>query len=164
MDDRLRPEGGYAPRQRQLHWIVAGLVFLQLLLGTFIGVTQPVDHRSVLVLHAVIGSTIFLLMLMRWRLRRRVGAPAPPSGTSVDAAVLARVNHLGYYVLLLGIPVIGWCAYLFHGGFGALHAAGAGVLVLAIIAHLAGVIYHRWVRRDELLQRMLPARGSGERT
>jgi hypothetical protein len=58
-------------------------------------------------------------------------------------------------VLLLTIPVIGWCAFLFRGGFAALHAAGAGVLVLAIAAHLAGVGYHSWIRRDGLLQRMV---------
>jgi len=82
----------------------------------------------------------------------------------VDAAVLARVNHLGYYVLLLALPVIGWCAYLFGGGFGALHIAGVGVLLLAIIAHLAGVTYHRWFRHDGLLQRMLPSQHGTEPT
>jgi cytochrome b561 len=156
MDDEIRPEGGYARRQRRLHWIVAGLVVLQLLLGVIIGTTQPADHRAVLWVHAAVGSTIFVLMLSRWKLRRRVGAPPPPSGTSVDAAILAHVNHLGFYVLLLALPVIGWCAYLFHGGVGALHAAGVGVLVLAIAAHLGGVTYHRWFRHDDLLQRMLP--------
>jgi cytochrome b561 len=124
-----------------------------MLLGAFIGVTEP--HRVVLWIHAAVGLTIFVLMLLRWQLRQHVGAPLPPSGTSVDAVILARVNHVGYYVLLLTLPVIGWCAYLFHG-FGALHAAGAGVLVLAA-AHLAGVTYHRWFRHDDLLQRMLPA-------
>jgi cytochrome b561 len=156
MSDTLRPEGGYTLRQRNLHWIVAGLVTLQLVLGVIIGATRPPDHRVILWLHAAVGSTIFVLMLVRWQLRKRVGAPPPPSGTSSDAAILARINHLGYYVLLLALPVIGWCAYVFHGGFGALHVAGAGVLVLAIAAHLAGVIYHRWFRHDDLLQRMLP--------
>jgi cytochrome b561 len=155
MDDEVRPEGGYTLRQRRLHWIVASLVVLQLMLGAFIGSTRPADHRPILMLHAAIGTTIFILMLSRWQLRRRIGAPPPPAGTPVDAAVLARANHLGYYVLLLTIPVIGWCAFLFDSGFGALHAAGAGVLVLAIGAHLAGVAYHSWIRRDGLLQRMV---------
>ena len=162
MDFEVRPEGGYTQRQRRLHWVVTGLVVLQLLLGAIVGATQPADHRLVLWIHAAVGSTIFVLMLLRWQLRRRAGAPTPPSDTPMDAAILARVNHLGYYVLLITLPIIGWCAYLFHGGFGALHAAGAGVLVLAIAAHLAGVMYHRWFLHDDLLQRMLPAHfGSG---
>ena len=155
MDDETRPQGGFAPRQRRLHWIVAGLVLLQLALGAIVGSTTPADHRMVLGLHVVVGSTIFVLMLARWQLRQRVGVPPPPAGTPVDAAVLARVNQLGYYALLLALPIIGWCAYLFGGAFGALHAAGAAVLVLAIAAHLAGVAYHRWIRNDGLLQRML---------
>lgn len=68
----------------------------------------------------------------------------------------SQVNALLLPALLLAMPVIGWCAYLFGGGFGALHAAGAGVLVLAIVAHLAGVAYHSWIRQDGLLHRMLP--------
>src|ERR1700743_1896715 len=127
MNNEMRPEGGYAPRQRRMHWIVAGLVALQLVLGLIIGATQPASHRVVLWVHAAIGSTIFVLTLLRWQLRRRVGAPAAPSGTPMDGAILARVNQLGYYALLLAIPVIGWCAYLFRGGFGALHIAGVGV-------------------------------------
>ncbi|MFL5255872.1 MAG: cytochrome b/b6 domain-containing protein [Rhodopila sp.] len=162
MDDEIGPEVGYAPRQRRLHWIVAGLVVLQLLLGAIIGSTRPADHKSILWLHAAVGSAIFILMLLRWQLRQRLGAPPPPAGTPVDAAVLARVNHLGYYVLLLSIPVIGWCAFLFDGGFGALHIAGVGVLLLAIAAHLAGVAYHRFVRRDGLLQRMVPTQPGAE--
>ena len=155
MDDETRPEGGFAPRQRRLHWIVAGLVLLQLALGAIIGSTAPADHKMVLWAHAAIGSTIFFLMVARWQLRQRVGVPPPPAGTPIDAAILARVNHLGYYALLLALPVIGWCAYLFHGAFGVVHAAGAGVLVLAIAAHLGGVAYHSWIRGDGLLQRML---------
>ena len=117
MDDEIRPEGGYASRQRRLHWIVAGLVVLQLLLGIIIGTTRPVDHRLVILIHAAVGSTIFVLMVSRWRLRQRVGAPSPPSGTPQDAAILARINHLGYYGLLLSIPIIGWCALLFRVRF-----------------------------------------------
>jgi len=41
MDDEVRPEGGYAPRQRRLHWIVVGLVVLQLMLGAVIGSPGP---------------------------------------------------------------------------------------------------------------------------
>ncbi|MBS0640374.1 MAG: cytochrome b/b6 domain-containing protein [Acetobacteraceae bacterium] len=156
MDDEVRPAGGYTGKQRRLHWIVAGLVVVQLALGSVIASSQPGDHKGTLLLHAGIGTAIFLLMLSRWQLRKRVGAPPPPSGTPVDAAALARANHLGYYALLLAMPVIGWCAYLFGGGFGAVHAAGAGILLLAIAAHLAGVAYHSWIRQDGLLHRMLP--------
>ena len=162
MDDEVRPEGGYTPKQRRVHWIVAGLVVLQLFLGVIIGSTQPSQHIQIMWLHAAVGSTIFVLMLSRWRLRQRVGAPKPPPGTPVDAAALARANHLGYYALLLGIPVIGWCAYLFDSGFGSLHAAGAGILVLAIVAHLCGVYYHRFIREDSLLSRMLPGQRASE--
>ena len=156
MDEKVRPAGGYTPKQQRLHWIVAGLVVVQLALGSVIATTLPADHRGIMLLHAAVGTAIFLLMLSRWQLRQRIGAPQPPPGTPVDAAALARANHLGYYALLLTMPPIGWCAYMFGGGFGALHVAGAGVLVLAIAAHLTGIAYHAWIRHDGLVQRMLP--------
>ncbi len=153
-----RPPGRYALSQQQLHWVVAAAVVLQLLLGLWVGTTPPARHGAILVLHAVIGTTIFALMVSRLRLRRRLGAPPPPAGTPLDAAVFARANHLGYYALLLVLPVIGWCALLSRGAigaaFGRVHLALALVLVLAICAHLAGVAYHGLIRRDGLLRRM----------
>jgi cytochrome b561 len=76
----------------------------------------------------------------------------------LDAAVLARSNHLGFYVLLLALPLLGWLAYLSGGPaaamWGAIHGALAQVLVLSIFLHLAGVIFHQYIRRDGLLRRM----------
>ena len=105
-------------------------------------------------------------MVARLKLRRRVGAPPPPAGTPVDPALLARINHYGFYGLLLLMPVIGWLAYAFDRPdatfFGSIHGALALVLFLAICAHIAGVIYHTKFRRDGLLSRMAFAKSTGE--
>ena len=39
-----------------------------------------------------------------------------------------------------------------------LHWCGAVTIILLILAHLSGVIYHSFVRRDGVLQRMLPGK------
>lgn len=149
--------------QRRLHWIVAALVGFQLALGLFIGTMdrQPQNDaslRNILIVHLITGTVIFGLMCKRLSLRRQLGAPPSPEGTPVDASILARSNHLGFYVLLLALPVLGWLAYLSPkptaAAWGAIHGGLALVLVLAICAHLCGVIYHQYIRRDELLRRM----------
>jgi hypothetical protein len=61
---------GYSPAQRQLHWIVAALVAIQLALGLVIGTVdwQPRDDsplRNVLIVHLVTGTVIFGLMCKR---------------------------------------------------------------------------------------------------
>jgi cytochrome b561 len=157
-----RPPGGYALRQRRLHWLVAAFVAVQLAVGLWIRANGASHHAGVLALHAAVGTAIFFLVLQRFRVRQQLGAPEPPEGTPTEVAKLAQVNHLGYYVILLALPVFGWLAYLcqdkmreFFGGF---HWAFAVTLMLAICAHLAGVIYHTYVRHDGLLRRMWPIR------
>jgi cytochrome b561 len=158
-----RPAGKYAPRQQRLHWIVAALVVVQLAIGITLGFMprQPDNQPfldKMMFLHVIIGTVIFGLMVMRWRLRRALGAPGSPPGTPYDAALLARLNHYGFYALLLTMPVVGWLAFGSSGRaasiLGGLHGAMAFTLVLAIGGHLAGVAYHTYIRRDGLLERM----------
>ena len=173
---------GFLPAQRRLHWIVAGLVVVQLTFGMWIGAVsaQPGNAELLSRLFAVHGGTgalIFVLMLARLRLRRDIGVPPPTPGTPALAAMLARLNHHAFYVLLLALPVIGWFALGAHGVplslfgildlpapiaadhdsavvLGRMHGGLALLLVAAIAAHLAGVVYHTRGRRDGTLQRM----------
>ena len=158
-----RPEGGYSQLQRRLHWSVAALVVLQLVLGTIIGVIADPSAPNplvskLLVVHLVIGTVIFGLMWKRLALRRRVGAPPSPEGTPFEASLLARINHLGFYALLLTLPVLGWLAFLTKPPaaalFGSIHGGLALTLLLAVCAHLAGVAFHKYIRRDGSLRRM----------
>jgi cytochrome b561 len=158
-----RPSGKYTPRQQRLHWIVAALVLLQLAIGITLGFMprQPDNQPfldKMMILHLVIGTVIFVVMVVRWRLRRALGAPGSPPGTPYDASLLARLNHYGFYVLLLTLPVVGWLAFGAGGRaasiLGGLHGALAFTLILAICGHLAGVAYHTYIRRDGLLERM----------
>jgi cytochrome b561 len=176
------PIEGYVPAQRRLHWIVAALVLLQLSVGVWIGGTsrEPANAELLGRLFAIHGGTgvlIFVLMIIRLQLRRQLGAPPAPPGTPEDVARLARLNHQAFYVLLLTLPVLGWFA-LGAAGFGLslfgivtlpspiaenhatalvlgrIHGGLALVLAAAILAHLAGVVYHTFIRRDGLLKRM----------
>jgi cytochrome b561 len=158
-----RPAGGYTKTQRRLHWIVAALVVLQLIGGLTIGVLHYALGKDpligkLLIGHLANGTLIFGLMCARLMLRRRLGAPALPAGTSYDVALLSRLNHYGFYALLLIMPILGWTAYLSSGSLhslaGGIHASLALVLALAIGAHLAGVVYHTYIRKDGLLRRM----------
>ncbi len=160
-----RPAGGYSRLQRQLHWIVAALVVLQLIVGITIGLFGYMFGKDpflakLLVLHVITGTVIFALMVKRWMVRRQLGAPALPEGTPYDVAMLSRLNHYGFYGLLLILPILGWLAYLSNKPlstlFGGIHGSLALVLALAICAHLAGVAYHTYIRKDGVLRRMWP--------
>jgi cytochrome b561 len=157
------PAEVYTLQQRRLHGIVAALVVAQLTVGVWIGITPNLPENDLLLdqlypLHVLTGALIFVLMLMRLTLRRRLGVPPPPAGTPDDAALLAHLNHQGFYVLLLALPVFGLLTLITSGRtstlFGGIHGGLAVTLVVAVCAHIGGVIYHNNVRRDDLLQRM----------
>ena len=172
----------YAPQQRWMHWIVAGLVAVQLGVGWMLATTAAAhgsqsDLERLGAIHGGTGALIFILMLVRLRMRRRLGVPPPPAGTPETVSWLARANHRAFYVMLLAQPILGWMAASASGlglsifglvslpnlvatdpdsalALGRLHGAVAVILLLLIAAHLAGVIYHSFVRGDRLLTRM----------
>lgn len=128
-------------------------------------------------LHESLGVTVFVLALARI-VYRRVNPPPPlPPDTPALVRLAAHVTHVALYALLLLMPVIGFLATNAWGFplslFGVLplpspigknealaqwlslfHFSGAISIILLIGGHLAGVVYHTFIRRDGLLKRM----------
>jgi cytochrome b561 len=109
--------------------------------------------------------------------------PAPPLPLTVTRVemVLARSTHLTLYVILIVIPLAGYLNAAAAGHavslFGilrippclpendrvsqaaiAVHLVGQYVLYLFVALHTAGALYHGVIRRDGVLDRMLPTR------
>src|SRR3712207_2669781 len=91
-----------------LHWIIAALIVVNLLLGFFReDFERPV--RAVLMgWHKSIGFTVLGLTLARilWRLTHR--PPAFDSAMKGWEIGLARLVHAFFYLLLLALPLSGW--------------------------------------------------------
>jgi cytochrome b561 len=176
----MTPSLRYHPTSRWLHWLTAALVFVIIPVGLWIKYFEPADEAFKLRLyniHESLGVIVFVLVLVRI-LNRYLNPPPPlPPDTPAVIHLAARVNHWGLYALLVLMPVIGFLATNAWGFplsvFGVLplpapigkneeiakvlsflHWCGALTILLLIAAHLAGVIYHTFVRRDGLLQRM----------
>ena len=128
-------------------------------------------------LHESFGVTVFMLALIRLVYRRLHPPPPLPPDTPALVRLGAHVTHIALYALLLLMPVIGFLATNAWGFplsvFGVLplpspiaknealaewlsffHWCGAITIILLIGGHLAGVVYHTFVRRDGLLKRM----------
>jgi cytochrome b561/polyisoprenoid-binding protein YceI len=91
-----------------LHWLIAGLIVLQIVLaGRMEGPSTP-ERFAVFQLHKSIGITVLILSLLRlgWRLLH----PPPPLPSTMAAweRVLARATHAGFYLVMLGMPLTGW--------------------------------------------------------
>lgn len=91
-----------------LHWLIAAAIGLQLVLGNRIGGPDTPEVFALTQLHKSVGITILLLSLARlaWRL---VNPPPPMPATMARwEAWLARGAHVGFYVIMIGMPLTGW--------------------------------------------------------
>ncbi|MEQ8395138.1 cytochrome b [Thalassobaculum sp.] len=113
------PATGFAPLQRVLHWVVAGLVLATLAGGLVIGrlgfdrVTALLggSGRDVLYeYHKTFGLIVLGLMLIRLFVRIDRGRPAYNPPIKPWQQAVSQTVHYLFYVLLLAMPVLGWLA------------------------------------------------------
>ena len=91
-----------------LHWAIAALIVLNLLLGFFHEDFEKPVRSAMMNVHKATGLTILVLTLARlaWRLGHR----PPPFDPVMKAweAGLARAVHWLFYALLVVLPLSGW--------------------------------------------------------
>ena len=151
----------YHTRQLIAHWSIVFLVAMQFLMneGMQQGFRATVETGATVITggtitHAAGGSLILLVMLYRVWLRRTHGAPPPPASLSPLLQKVSRYNHYAFYGLLIGMPLFGWLAVVTGWAWvGIAHGLGAIVLLLLIVAHFCGALYHAW-KKDGVIGRM----------
>jgi cytochrome b561 len=164
-----------------LHWVVAALVVIAWLLGTF-GDEFPKGSARSAALSVHISTGLALVALMIIRLLWRIGDPPPRPETTklgrwADWAGVAM--HYALYVLIAGVIVLGIAAQFARGDalpiFGwfeigspwaadrqfahtvkEIHEATANALMILVAIHAAAALFHHWILRDRTLLRMLP--------
>ena len=178
MNDGSTSAAKYSPLAKLLHWSVGLLIIAQLVIGW----TMPDVHKGTLPVgeigwHVTVGVVLILLVALRviWR------AVRPPQPTPEERGWLpwtARATHVLLYVLMIVVPVLGWAnassrdwavgigswlelprimpvgSKLGHD-FGDIHGFLAYALAVLAGLHVAAGIYHHFVRRDDVLRRML---------
>lgn len=172
------PMQRYTGVAQALHWLTAAALCFLL---PFVWVAENFPPGPVRVFwymaHESMGISVFLMVLMRltWRWRHR--PPAYPAGTGRVTLLLARLSHALLYAVLLVMPVTG---YLMAGngqdvpffrivslpGFAkneplgtfadTVHVWCQFVVYGLIMLHVAATVWHVTVRRDGMLERMLP--------
>jgi cytochrome b561 len=174
-------QGRYTRTAIVLHWLVLALLVAQYTIGwtmPHIGRDTPVT--TLIGLHFSIGVLIIGVIIVRLAWRLSHGEPAHETGIPAWQLRAARTIHWLLYLLLIVVPLLGWINASYRGMpvtfFGlvqmpqlvATHAASwrwtgdihtliaeYGILPLVGL-HVAAALYHRFVRRDRVLQRMLP--------
>ena len=160
-----------------LHWLIVALLVVQYF--TKLIPASGASGDALNAWHLAVGPTILVLMLLRlgWRLAHAV--PPPPADLSPGLRMLSRTTHWAFYGVLILLPILGWLSasafgatpYLlgliklplltapnkaFAEQVGGVHGLLAWLLLALIALHVAGALYHAVIKRDEVLQRMLP--------
>jgi cytochrome b561 len=172
--------GTYTGTAKTLHWLILALLIAQFIFAwtmPHIGRNTPVT--TLISLHFTFGVIILAVAIVRlvWRLTH--GEPTPLDGIPPWQTATAHIVHWLLYALLLIVPLLGWINASWRGMpivmFGlevppliAKNAAGwqwtgdvhgllANYVMLALVGlHVVAALYHRIVRNDGVLERMLP--------
>lgn len=107
-EPRAPGAGRYSLVAIVLHWLIAAGIVLQVTLSLRMQGPNTPLHFAVTQLHKSVGITILMLSLVRlgWRL---ANPPAPlPVAMPAWERGLARVVHVGFYVVIIAMPLTGW--------------------------------------------------------
>jgi polyisoprenoid-binding protein YceI/cytochrome b561 len=101
------PATRYSTVAIALHWTIAAAILFQILIAwRFVDQHTPLAF-ALTQLHKSIGITVLLLSLLRlgWRIAHN---PPEVAGLATWERLLSRAVHLGFYVIMIGMPLTGW--------------------------------------------------------
>jgi len=173
----------YSPVAMALHWLIAALVFYNMIfppefeeMGHDIA---PEVKVAMTALHIGLGLSILVLMVVRLAWRAGHHSPPLPEAMATWERRLARTMHWLLYVVVIAMVLLGFTTALLApypaAAFGILplagfvgsneglyeivkeiHHAGNKVIIALVVVHVAASAWHGFVRKDGVLQSMLP--------
>ena len=170
----------YDPVAQAFHWLIVMLLVVQYSTELILPYLLPKTAEDGLVAwHLSVGPTILLLILLRLAWRLTHPPPPPPADLPPWLRLLSRTTHWLFYAILIVLPLLGWTAASAFGAkvyllgliplpalvapnkplaetVGSIHGAVALALLALIALHITGALYHILVKRDGVMQRMLP--------
>jgi len=172
--------GGYPASSKWLHWLVAASVLLTAPVAIVMHrVGEGPLADTLYNLHKSLGILILILMALRLINRIVAGAPAPAPGLEPHERIISTAVHGLLYVLLIAMAVVGYVANSAYGAttpfFGlftlpkivadnealatqlfTVHRWTGWLVIGLVLAHIGGAMMHFVIKRDTVLQRMLP--------
>ncbi len=155
----------YSVPQRVLHWLMAILIFFNLLFPDGMNAWRrlirhgqtptPADISSANI-HAYVGIAILLLAIVRLALKFSSEAPEMPDGQPVIVHHIANLTHVLLYALIFAMPLSGMAAYYLGIDTAAFLHGGPikAVLWTVVVLHIFGALVQHFYFRSNVLRRM----------
>ncbi len=169
-------KGVYDSRSIHLHWVTAVIVALLWgiaeLIDLFPRGAPKIAVRSV---HIVLGLLLVAVTVRRLSWRSSSGRIVPPAPGGLWGHA-AKISHAALYAVLVIVLLLGISNAWARGdsifslfsipkllpafpslkpAVGRLHKIGANALVILALLHALAALFHHYVLRDTVLQRML---------
>jgi cytochrome b561 len=163
------------------HWLIGILILGLIVVGWYMGTLPRGPERTDWVnLHKSFGTIVLFLVALRivWRSRfqKKPEFTEPPKQRKI-----VEVWHILLYVFITVMPLSGFLASNFNRGiiffgvalpplfepnkpvarfFNEVHEISAWIITILVVGHIAAALWHRVVKKDDVLQRMLPTKNS----
>lgn len=168
----------YGAVSKVLHWLIFLLV-LAMIAGGFFMDDVPDEYKGTIFnLHKLTGLCILFLMVLRMLWAAINVKPFLPAATPVWQRMATRVTHFSLYLLVTAMPLVGWIGSsasrkaphigdltftlpvpadkaLSHSMFD-VHEIIAYLIIAFVTFHVVGALYHHYIKKDDILRRMLP--------
>lgn len=155
-----------------IHWVSAAAIVALLVSGTIMAGAGGEAKRSILPIHATIGSLVLLLTLLRlawwiWGDKR----PQPVAGQPPMQQLAARIVHGLLYAAIIVLGASGIATLALSGAVPAMlngaplpdfsgllprttHGLVSKLMIALLALHIGAALFHQFIRRDRLLARM----------
>ncbi|MGB6230806.1 MAG: cytochrome b [Litorimonas sp.] len=168
-----------------LHWTIALLILGLIAFGVLMTKEWMPNRFEIYQWHKSVGILVLVLSVARliWRLGHK--PPPLPDSTPGWQAAVSHATHIAFYVLMIGMPLLGWAmvsasplpipTVLFGvlplpdlplgesealaDRFKSLHELGGKLFIALIALHIGAALKHQFVDRDGLIARMSLRRG-----
>jgi cytochrome b561 len=173
----------YPATSKLLHWLVAACVLTTAPVAiAMVSVGEGPTQNLLYNFHKSLGVLILILMILRLINRLARGAPIADPGIEPWQKIVSSAVHGSLYGLLIVMPIVGYFANSAFGAstpfFGlfdlppmigknealatplfAIHRWMGWLLIILVLMHVGAALFHYFIRRDNVLQRMLPRDG-----
>lgn len=167
-----------------LHWLIALLIIGQFAGGKIMMAMEGSPLKFELFqLHKSFGIIILLLSLLRlmWRLTHK--APPLPETMPKHEKLAAKISHIGFYGLMIGIPLAGWAMVSaapirittkifkvvkwpdmpfiarsenLEKTFSQAHEIMSTLIIVLLLIHIGAAFKHHFKDKDDVMTRMVP--------
>lgn len=168
----------YGSLAKGFHWLIAVLVIGMLCFGgVMVFLPSNATRHMLYNMHKLTGITILLLVILRLLWKWVNISPSYPNNMPKMQRFAAKFVQACLYVCIIGMPISGWLMSTLFGYiphvfslqlpfpwvqktpglaryFSEAHEIIAWSLFAFLVLHILGALYHRFVLKDGVFQRM----------